>query len=80
MSTQNYARVNHELDCSASAEKLWIIIDFLFDPLWERKGLMAKANIPPGILPALLPYSAPNDRPLTVNPSLATMAGRTWPP
>jgi hypothetical protein len=25
-------------------------------------------------------YSAPNDLPLTVNPSLATMAGRTWPP
>lgn len=28
----------------------------------------------------ILPYSAPNERPLTVNPSLATMAGKTWPP
>jgi hypothetical protein len=27
-----------------------------------------------------LSYSAPSERPLTVNPSLATMAGRTWPP
>jgi len=25
-------------------------------------------------------YSAPSDRPLTVSPSLATMAGSTWPP